>query len=65
MDTDHPAKNAHSHIADAFQYLCCGVRYGGDANKVINMVVVGQNGNRPVYGSQSQRAGYLEDSALC
>lgn len=65
MDTDTPAKNAHSHIADAFQYLCCGVRYGGDESKVLNMVVIGQNGNRVVYGSQSQRAGYLEESALC
>ena len=65
MDTDEPAKNAHSHIADAFQYLCCGVRYGGDEAKVVDMVVVGANQNGPVYGSQSQRAGYLEDSALC
>lgn len=37
MDTDEPAKNNHSHIADAFQYLCCGVRFGGDLSKIRSM----------------------------
>ena len=39
MDTDEPAKNNHSHIADAFQYMCCGVRFGGDQSRVAGMAV--------------------------
>ena len=34
MNTDEPSKNAHSHIADAFEYMCCGVRWGGDQLKL-------------------------------
>lgn len=37
MDTDEPAKNNHSHIADAFEYLCCGIRWGGDTSKIASM----------------------------
>lgn len=37
MDTDEPAKNNHSHIADAFEYLCCGIRWGGNVASVAGM----------------------------
>jgi hypothetical protein len=63
MDTDEPAKNNHSHIADAFQYMCCGVRYGGDQNRVAGMSLRNQR-HGEVYVPLWQSAGDSPDG-LC
>ncbi len=65
INLDEPAKNAHSHVADAFQYLCCGVRWGGDMDKVADMRSNrwGQVGG--VYVPLWERAGVVETGSLC
>lgn len=65
MDTDEPAKNNHSHIADAFQYLCCGIRWGGDVNKVASMGVDRYRRLGEVYVPMWQSAGDVGEEALC
>lgn len=64
MDCDEPAKNGHSHIADAFQYLCCGIRYGGDIAKVIGMALGGRQ-LRNFYVPLWESAGAIGDDGLC
>lgn len=64
MDTDEPAKNNHSHIADAFEYMCCGVRYGGDLSKVSGMGIRGRvlpGGYTPLWSV----AGEAPSDSLC
>ncbi len=66
MDTDEPAKNNHSHIADAFQYLCCGVRWGGDQARVAALVGDRRYQNMGgVYMPLWQTAGDGGESSLC
>ena len=65
MNTDEPAKNAHSHIADAFEYMCCGARWGGDQMKLAE--ATGRNYVRDgsLYVPAWQRAGDGGEEALC
>jgi hypothetical protein len=65
MNMDIPSKNNHSHIADAFQYFCCGMRWGGDAAKVANMGGRGYREMGGVYMPLWERAGAVEESSLC
>lgn len=61
MDDDEPAKNAHSHIADALQYLCCGVRYGADLEKLNGMKGQGMAPAMPKW----EIAGEVSSYSLC
>ena len=63
MDTDEPAKNNHSHIADAFQYMCCGLRFGGDQNRVAGMAI--RNNRFGEYVPMWQLAGDGGGEGLC
>lgn len=65
MNTDEPAKNAHSHIADAFEYMCCGARWGGDQAKLA--AATGRNYVRDgsLYVPKWQSAGDGGQEALC
>lgn len=65
MDTDEPYKNHHSHIADAFQYLCCGVRWGGDIGKVISVGGSQYKMSGNLYLPAWETAGAPEDEFLC
>lgn len=65
MDTDEPAKNNHSHIADAFQYLCCGIRWGGDMTRVAGMVTSGSRRLGEVYMPLWQTAGDGGAESMC
>lgn len=65
MDTDEPAKNAHSHIADALQYLCCGVRYGGDVSHMQDMSGVDFVKNGNLYVTASAAAAMVPEESLC
>lgn len=65
MNTDEPAKNAHSHIADAFEYMCCGARWGGDMEKL------GRAGGQQyvregsLYVPKWQSAGEVSQDSMC
>ena len=65
MNTDEPAKNAHSHIADAFEYMCCGARWGGDQMKLAEATGRGYVREGSLYVPAWQRAGDGGEEALC
>ena len=65
MNTDEPAKNAHSHIADAFEYMCCGARWGGDQRKLAEATGRGYVREGSLYVPAWQRAGDGGEEALC
>ena len=65
MNTDEPAKNAHSHIADAFEYMCCGARWGGDQMKLAEATGRGYVRDGSLYVPAWQRAGDGGEEALC
>lgn len=65
LDTDEPAKNGHSHIADAFQYLCCGIRWGGDTNKIGEMNFPGYQNVGGIIMPAWESAGISPEEALC
>ena len=65
MNTDEPAKNAHSHIADAFEYMCCGARWGGDQRKLAETTGRGYVRDGSLYVPAWQRAGDGGEEAMC
>ena len=65
MNTDEPAKNAHSHIADAFEYMCCGARWGVDQMKLSEATGRGYVREGSLYVPAWQRAGDGGEEALC
>ena len=65
MNTDEPAKNAHSHIADAFEYMCCGARWGGDQMKLAGATGRGYVRDGSLYVPAWQRAGDGGEEAMC
>ena len=65
MNKDEPAKNAHSHIADAFEYMCCGARWGGDQMKLAEATGRGYVREGSLYVPAWQRAGDGGEEALC
>jgi hypothetical protein len=65
MDTDEPAKNGHSHIADAFEYLCCGVRYGADMAKLMKAGGGSYRRTGELYVPRWMSAGDGGQEALC
>ena len=65
MNTDEPAKNAHSHIADAFEYMCCGARWGVDQMKMSEVTGRSYVREGSLYVPAWQRAGDGGEEALC
>ena len=65
MNTDEPAKNAHSHIADAFEYMCCGARWGVDQMKMSEVTGRAYVREGSLYVPAWQRAGDGGEEALC
>jgi hypothetical protein len=65
MNTDEPAKNAHSHIADAFEYMCCGARWGVDHMKMSEVTGRSYVREGSLYVPAWQRAGDGGEEALC
>jgi hypothetical protein len=65
MNTDEPAKNGHSHIADAFEYMCCGARWGGDHAKLAEAAGRGYVREGSLYVPRWQSAGDGGQESLC
>lgn len=67
MNTDEPAKNAHSHIADAFEYMCCGARWGGDQIKLNELLGRNRSDGRSAFAQPPrwQSAGDGGYEVLC